>query len=106
MRITIQEENLSVKPEFEIWADTFGGKIHRYHAENGIFAEQPFRSSIEDSNQIITSCGVGSHHHNAIFEIKTQTLLLGAKILILHAKRYRKEQKNTMLWPYVLNDFA
>ena len=37
MRITSQEENLAVKSAFERWADTFGVKIKRYHAENGRF---------------------------------------------------------------------
>ena len=47
------------------------------HADNGRFYEKPFWSEIEDSNQAITFCGVGSHHKNAIVEIKNQTLTLG-----------------------------
>ena len=42
MRITNKEDTLAVKEDFEIWADTFGVKINRYHAENGIFSKQPF----------------------------------------------------------------
>ena len=52
--------------DFEILAATFGVKVHRYHVYNGRFAEQPFRSEIEDSNQTITFCGVGSHHQSVI----------------------------------------
>ena len=46
MRSTSQEETLSGKASFERWAATFGVKIERYHADNGIFYEQPFISSI------------------------------------------------------------
>ena len=72
MRSTIQEENLAVKSAFEIRAATFGVKIKRYHADNGRFYEKPFRSEIEDSNQTITFCGVGSHHQNSIDERKSK----------------------------------
>ena len=44
MRSTSQEENLAGKPAFERWADTFIVKIKRYHADNGIFFKQSFRS--------------------------------------------------------------
>ena len=50
MIITIQEGTLALKSAFEIWYATFGVKIKRYREYNGIFSEQPFRSSIEDSN--------------------------------------------------------
>ena len=41
-RIKNQEDNLSGKAAFEIWAATFGVKINRYHVENGLFSEQHF----------------------------------------------------------------
>ena len=44
MKSTSQEENLAGKPAFERWADTFIVKIKRYHADNGIFSKQSFRS--------------------------------------------------------------
>ena len=47
---TSQEETLAVKAAFEIWAFTFGVKIHIYYSENGIFSEQHFRSAVKDSN--------------------------------------------------------
>ena len=55
---TSQEENLAVKSAFERWADTFVVKIKRYHADNGIFSKQSFRSEIEDANQNITFVGL------------------------------------------------
>ena len=106
IRSTIQEETLAGKPAFEILAATFGIRIKRYHAYNGRFSEQPFRSSIEDSNQTIKFYGVGSHHQNAIVERKIQNLTLGSKTLLLHAKIYCPEEITTMLWSYSLKDFA
>ena len=50
--------------------------------------------------------GVGSHHQNSIAEIKVQTLTLGARTLLLQAKRYCTEEINTILWPYELKAFA
>ena len=78
-------------------ADTFGVKINRYHSENGIFAEQPFRSAIEGSKQTITFCGVGFHHQNYIVESKLQTLTLGAITFLPHAKIYWTEAITTIL---------
>ena len=50
IRITSQEETSSVKSSFERRASTIGVKIVIYHAYNGIFSEQPFRSAIDDAN--------------------------------------------------------
>ena len=58
IRSKIQEEALAGKFSFEMQAATFGVKIHKYHSDNEIFSEQPFRTEIEDSNQKTTFCGV------------------------------------------------
>ena len=106
IKIKIQEENLSGKEDFEIWAATFGVKTHRYHADNGRFSEQHFRSAIKDSNQTIKFYGVGSHHQNDIVERNIQTLTLGDRKLLLHEKRYWPEAITTMLWPYEMKPLA
>ena len=38
---TIQEETLSGKATFEIWAAKFEIKVKIYHSDNGIFDEKP-----------------------------------------------------------------
>ena len=58
MIITSQEEILAGKVVFERRAATFGVKVHRYHADNGRFSEQPFKLLIQDVNYTITFCGV------------------------------------------------
>ena len=77
MRSTIQEENLSVKAAFKTWAAIFGVKIHRYHTDNDIFSEQPFRSET-----------------------------LEYRKLLLHANKYCTEAITKMLWTYSLKVFA
>ena len=106
MRSTIQEETLAGKVAFETCSATFGFKIYRYHEDNGIFYEQPFRSTIEDSNQTILFCGVGSHNQNFIVERIIQTLTLGAIKFPLHEKRYWPEAITTILCPYALKSFT
>ena len=103
---TRQEQTLAGKPAFERLASTFGIKIKIYHADNGNIYEQPFRSAIEDANQTITFFWVGSHHQNASVERKKQTLTLGARTMILHAKMYWPEKITTMLCNYVLKFFV
>ena len=71
-----QEYKLAGKSAFEIWADIFGIKTKIYHADNGRFSEQPFKSEIEYSNQTIKLYGVGYHHQNTIIKRKIETLTL------------------------------
>ena len=106
MKSTSQEVTLVGKSAFERWAATLGVKNNRYHEKNWRFSEQPFRSAIEDSNQTITFCGVGSYHPNEKFERRIQTLTLGVRTLLLYATIYWPEEITTMLWPYSLKAFA
>ena len=53
MRSTIQQDILAGKATFERWYATFVVKIDIYHADNGIFSKQPFRSAIDDPKQKI-----------------------------------------------------
>ena len=69
MESTSQKETLSGKAELEILAATFGVKINRYHADNVIFSEQPFRTEIEESNATKSFC-VGLDHINKILLLK------------------------------------
>ena len=76
VKITIQEDALSVKSASERWSATFGVKINRYNSYNGIFSEYNFISAIKDANKAIKFCGVGSHHQNSTVERKIQNLTI------------------------------
>ena len=65
MIIKIQEGTLSGKTAFEWWAAMFGVKIKWYHVYNVQLYEKPLWGSIEDANQKINLCGIGS---NSIYE--------------------------------------
>ena len=54
------------------------------------------------NNQIITFCGVGSHHQNGIAERKIKDLMLCARTMLLHAKRMLPKYISTILWPIAL----
>ena len=101
-RIKRQDENFAGESAFEIWAATFGVKMNRYHADNGIFSEQTFRSEIEYANRTIKFCGVRSHHQNYIVEKKIQNLTIGYRTLLLHEKRYWTDSITKILQTYEL----
>ena len=45
-------------------------RVRRYHADNGRFCDLAFKQDVQDYDQQITFCGVGSHHQNGIAEKK------------------------------------
>ena len=54
----------------------------------------------------MTFCGIRYHHQNVISERKIQTITLGYRTFLLHAKRYCPDPITTILWPYALKAFA
>ncbi len=96
------EETLLAKHDDECFLSSIGVTAKAYHADNGCFADQGFRDDCNLSNQVITFCGVSSHHQNGIAEPKTKELTLGARTLLLHAKRMLPEYISTILWPFAL----
>jgi hypothetical protein len=57
-------EILMAKHAYEKFLASLGIDSKAYHADNGRFADKGFRDDCAQSNQIITFCGVGSHHQN------------------------------------------
>jgi hypothetical protein len=96
------EETLLTKHAYERFLSSIGVTATAYHADNGCFADQGFRDDCNLSNQVITFCGVGSHNQNGIAECKIKELTLGARTLLLHAKRMLPEYILTILWPFAL----
>jgi hypothetical protein len=73
-----------------------------YHADKGHFADKGFCDECTSSNQVITFCGVGSHHQNGIAEQKIKELTLVARTLLLHTKCMLPEYISTIMWPFAL----
>ena len=74
--------------------------IEKYRADNGIFADKGFKDEVYQSNQTISYCGVGAHHQSGIIERYIGLLTAGARINLLHAKRFWPESISTILWPF------
>jgi len=102
MRNLTLDETILAKHAYERFLSSIGVTAKSYHADNGRFADQGFREDCNRSNQVITFCSVGSHHQNGIAERKIKELTLGARTLLLHAKRMLPEYISTILWPFAL----
>ncbi len=96
------EETLLAKHAYEHFLSSIGVTAKTYHADNGRFADQGFQDDCNLSNQVITFCGVGSHHQHGITKCKIKELTLGARTLLLHAKWMLPEYVSTILWPFAL----
>ena len=90
-------ETLMAKHAYERFLASLGIDSKAYHADNGCFADKGFWDDCLSSNQMITFCGVGSHHQNGIAEQKIKDITLGAWTLLLHAKRMLPEYISTIL---------
>ena len=66
MRDLTLDETLLSKTSFEMHDQGGCVDIRAYRADNGRFADQGFRGSINECNQNITYCAVGSHHQNGM----------------------------------------
>jgi hypothetical protein len=102
MRDLSLDETIAAKHGYERFLHSHGIQSKAYHADNGRFADQGFRDDCLQHNQIITFCGVGSHHQNGIAERKIKDLTLCARTMLLHAKRMLPEYISTILWPFAL----
>ena len=99
---TLQEETLKSKTTYEKLAGTHGVKVKAYQVDNGRFDELGFREAIAEANQIITFCGVGSHHQNRIIERYIHDIPKSSRTLFLRVKRHWTKVIGTILWPFFL----
>jgi hypothetical protein len=70
MRDLTLDETIAAKHGYEHFLHLHGIQSKAYHADNGRFRDQGFRDDCMQNNQIITFCGIGSHHQNGIAERK------------------------------------
>ena len=87
MRSSSQDKMLASKCANERLAATHEVTIQRYHTDNGRFAKKSFRAAVDDANQSISYCGVGTHRHNGIFENHIKQITLTSRTLLLYAKQ-------------------
>jgi hypothetical protein len=94
------DQTLAGKQAFEREMSKFGRAIIAYRADNGIFADNLFKANLQGNDQVITYCGVGGHHQNAIAENRIGTLTQTARAMLLHATLMWPEVVTTALWPF------
>jgi hypothetical protein len=79
MRDLTLDEMITAKLGYEHFLYLLGIQSKAYHANNSHFADQGFRDDCLQNNQVITFCGVGSHHQNGIADKrKIKNLMLCA----------------------------
>ena len=63
---------------------TFDIRMRKIHTDNGIFAEEGFRSDVSDNNQTISYCGVGAHFQNGTAKDYIKQLTQKARTMLIH----------------------
>ena len=104
MRDLTSEETINAKLAFEQYARDHGVTIKHYHADNGRFADNAFKSSCERERQQLTFCGVNAHFQNGIAERAIRDLQEVARKQLLHAHSRWPAAIHLSLWPYALRN--
>ena len=76
--------------------------VKHYHADNGRFSDNGFINAINQKDQKISFCGVGTHHQNGIIENNDKILTTGARMLLIHGIRIWLQMIDEMFWPSAL----
>ena len=76
--------------------------VMHYHCDNGRFADNAFKSSVETSGQTISYYGVNAHFQNGRAEKKIRDLRESARTQLLHAMNRWPTGITLNLWPYAL----
>jgi hypothetical protein len=102
MKDLMLSETLLAKQAYECFLALLDVESKAYHADNGCFADKGFRDDCTSSNQMITFCGLGSHHQNGIAECKIKDITLGGRTLLLHVKYMFPKYISTILLPFAV----
>ena len=99
---TSATETIEAKKAFEAHAATFGVTILHYHADNGVFADNGFRSACMQEGQSLTFCGVNAHFENGRAEKRIRDATELGRTMLIHANRRWPTAINAHLWPFAL----
>ena len=99
---TSAEETVEAKKAFERYAEQHGATVKRYHADNGIFADNLWRQECAANRQELTFCGVNAHFQNGVAERRIRELQDLARTMMIHANRRWPSAITTNLWPYAI----
>ena len=62
MRDLTLDETILAKHAYKQFLSTLDVTLKAYHADDGPFADKGFCVNCLSCNQVITFCGIGSHH--------------------------------------------
>ena len=99
---TSAAETIEAKKAFEDIAATHGVQVRRYHADNGVFADNAFRKAVQQDRQSLTFCAANAHFQNGIAEKRIRDLSELARTMLIHANRRWPNAVDHHLWPYAL----
>jgi hypothetical protein len=95
-------DTVEAKEAFEAFSRNMGVRIQKYHADNGIFADNALMNAVRQNQQTISFCGVNAHFQNGIAEKRIRHLQEQARTMLLHAKSRWSKGISIHLWPYAL----
>ena len=93
---------LAGKLAFERFSHGHGVKINHYHCDNGVFANNAFRTACKAAHQTISFCGVNAHHQSGRAEKRIRDLRDCARSMLLRAKHNWPAAITAHLWPFAL----
>jgi transposase InsO family protein len=96
------EETLKGKIAFERYCNSYGVSVMHYHADNGIFSANAWRSSCNELGQGLSFAGVNAHHQNGVAERRIRDLQEMARTMLIHAHRRWPSAITANLWPYAI----
>ena len=95
-------ESIEAKAAYERMVETFIIRVKKFHTDNGIFAEEGFKSDASNNNQTISYCGAGAHFQNGIAESAIKQLTEKARTMFIHVKHRWPEVVQPCLCPLAL----
>jgi hypothetical protein len=97
---------VEAKQAFERISSTHGVVIRHYHANNGLFDSKVFKDAIQKGQQILSFCGVNTHHQNGKAEARIKDVTMGARTAFLHAAHRWLKAIDASLWPSALKHYT
>ena len=92
------DETVLAKGAFEWYAALHGVTVLHYYADNGRFADNKFRKSIDKTRgQTLTFCGVNAHFQNGVAKRRIRELQDHAHTMLIHANKRWLHAINTHL---------
>ena len=98
--------NVAEKAGFEKVMVRVGHTIKHYHADNGHFAHNGFIDTVNERDQSISYCNIGTHHQNGIIENRNKILMLGACTLLMHGIKMWPQMIDYMFWTFSMKSVA